>query len=179
MAGDWLKIETVTPDKPEIYTIAGRLEIDPDAVFGKLFRVWTWADQHTESGNAPSVSKLIIDRLTGTSGFCDAMVAAGWLIETEGGLEFPNFGRHNGQTAKTRALTAKRVAKHKLETNANGNGSNVSGALPKEEKSREDLRSPLSPPKGGKTGKVRRMTKKQIANQRGGDIIETATTGQF
>ena len=39
MAGDWLKVEVATPDKPEIWLIAEELQIDPDAVVGKLLRV--------------------------------------------------------------------------------------------------------------------------------------------
>ena len=34
MAGDWIKFETVTPDKPEVYELAGLLNLDPDAVVG-------------------------------------------------------------------------------------------------------------------------------------------------
>ncbi len=40
MAGDWIKVQHVTPDKPEVWQIADRLDIDPDAVVGKLIRVW-------------------------------------------------------------------------------------------------------------------------------------------
>ena len=69
MAGDWIKCEISTPDKPEIWEIAEAANIDPDAVFGKLFRVWAWFDQHTEKGNAPSVTKKLIDRSVGVTGF--------------------------------------------------------------------------------------------------------------
>jgi DNA replication protein DnaT len=51
MAGEWIKIQTVTPDKPEVFVIADRLGIDPDAVVGKLVRLWIWADQQTTDGN--------------------------------------------------------------------------------------------------------------------------------
>ncbi|MEW8048963.1 MAG: hypothetical protein AB2754_16040 [Candidatus Thiodiazotropha endolucinida] len=133
MAGDWIKFEIATPDKPEIWAIAEDLEIDPDAAVGKLLRVWCWFDQHTEKGNAPSVTKMLLDRLVGVRGFCDSVVKAGWLIEKNGVLQVPNFHRHNGKTAKKRALTAKRVAKHK------GNAKVTPGALPREEKSKEKI----------------------------------------
>lgn len=54
MAYEWIKIEVVTPDKPEIYQLAEILAIDPDAVLGKLIRIWAWADQQTIDGNASS-----------------------------------------------------------------------------------------------------------------------------
>jgi hypothetical protein len=77
----------------------------------------------------------------GVTGFVTAMVAAGWMVETDGLLTLPNFDRHNGQTAKNRVLTAKRVATHKkgnAEGNAKGNAPIVTRALPKEEKSRSE-----------------------------------------
>src|SRR5690606_36179721 len=135
MAGDWIKFETATPDKPEVWLIAGALNIDPDAVVGKLLRVWGWLDQHTENGNAPSVSKMLLDRLVGVPGFCKCVIESGWMHDENGILSLSNFDRHNGETAKTRALTAKRVKKHKAKT---GNDKVTPDALPKEETRRED-----------------------------------------
>lgn len=151
MAGDWIKVENVTPDKPEIFAMADYLKIDPDAVVGKLLRIWIWADQHTEDGNARSVTKALLDRLSGEPHFGDAMEHAGWLIDTEDGIEIPNFDRHNGQSCKRRALTAKRKAKHKAKSNAEGNAEVTLGALPREEKRRGT--TPLNPPKGGERRK--------------------------
>lgn len=140
MAGDWLKIEVCTPDKAEVFSMAEMLGIDSDAVVGKLFRVWRWFDQHTEEGNDASVTKALIDRCAGVTAFSDAMLAVGWLRQGQRGLELPNFDRHNGKTAKARALTAKRVAAHK---HRNGNGSLTLEALPREEKRRS--KEPPSP----------------------------------
>jgi hypothetical protein len=140
MAGDWIKFELSTLDKPEVCQIADLANIDMDAVVGKLLRVWGWFDQHTESGNAPSVSKRLLDRAVGVSGFCDFMIQVGWMdeIETPDGkfLQLPNFERHNGKTAKNRLLTAKRVANckaSKRQGNDKGNGGSVSDALPRED----------------------------------------------
>lgn len=142
MAGDWIKFELTTLDKPEVCQIADLADIDPDAVVGKLMRVWGWFDQQTENGNAPSVSKKLLDRLVGVTGFCEYMKSVDWMIEAEGVISLPHFDRHNGKTAKNRLLTAKRVANHKA-SNGKSNAANVSGALPKEEKRRED-QNPLS-----------------------------------
>lgn len=139
MAGDWIKFELATMDKPEVCQIADLADIDQDAVVGKLMRVWAWFDQQTEKGNAPSVSKKLLDRSVGVSGFCDHMKAVGWMAESEGVISLPHFERHNGKTGKNRALTAKRVSNHKTK----GNAASVTSALPKEEKRRED-QNPLS-----------------------------------
>jgi hypothetical protein len=142
MAGNWIKFETSTSDKPEVWQIAESLGIDPDAVVGKLLRIWAWFDDQTESGNAPVTVAALLDRRVGVSGFVSAMVSAGWMTQKSGVLTLPNFDRHNGETAKSRALTAKRVAKHKEKgssaTNAVANGLVTVGALPKEEKNREE-----------------------------------------
>ena len=139
MAGDWIKFELTTMDKPEVAQIADLAGIDPDAVVGKLMRVWAWFDQQTEKGNAPSVSKKLLDRSVAVTGFCDHMKSVGWMDESDGYISLPHFDRHNGKTAKNRALTAKRVASHKTK----GNAASVTNALPREEKRRED-QNPLS-----------------------------------
>ena len=141
MAGDWIKVEHWTPDKPEVYQIAEKLSIDPDAVTGKLLRIWIWADQQTLNGDAHSVTRASLDRLAGVTGFTDAMLTAKWLGKTESGYSFTNFDRHNGETAKTRALTAKRNSA--LRGRRNGSDAHSvtppsPPASPKEEKRREE-----------------------------------------
>ena len=162
MAGDWIKFEISTSEKPEVWAMAQALGIDADAVVGKLLRVWAWFDQQTPDGNAASVTsalpsryqgvtsgvtKALLDRRVSVTGFCDAMISVGWMIESEGVVSLPNFDRHNGKTAKTRGLTAKRVASHKAKSNATSVTSSVSDALPREEKRREEVNTPL-PPQG-------------------------------
>lgn len=139
MALEWIKFELHTSNKSEVWEMAGRLGIDPDAVVGKLLRVWGWFSNHTIDGNAPSVTKALLDRDCGVTGFCAAMVEAGWMIEEDGRIRLPNFDRHNSQTAKNRALTAKRVANHKVKSNASSVTSRVSSALPREDKIREEV----------------------------------------
>ena len=113
MAFAWIKIEDSTPDKPEVWKMAERLAIDADAVLGKLVRIWIWADQQTLDGNAASVTRALLDRCAGVTGFADAMIAVGWLQATEDGVSFMHFERHNGETAKKRALTRRRVERHR------------------------------------------------------------------
>ena len=139
MAGDWIKFELATMDKPEVCQIADLADIDQDAVVGKLMRVWAWFDQQTEKGNAPSVSKKLLDRSVGVTGFCEHMKSVGWMEEADGMISLPHFERHNGKTGKNRALTAKRVSNHKSK----GNAGSVTSALPKEEKRREDQHNTL------------------------------------
>jgi hypothetical protein len=137
MAGDWLKMECCTPEKAEVLAITARMGWDDsDLTVGKLFRMWRWFDQHTESGNARGVTSALLDRIIGVPGFCEAVQSVGWIEISTEGIRLPNFERHNGNTAKTRALTAKRVAKTKAKGNGEGNAATVTTALPREEKNR-------------------------------------------
>ena len=146
MAGDWMKIELELPDKPEVHAIAGMLNLDPDAVVGKLVRVWQWFDKHTTDGNAYGVTYQLPDRITGVAGFGEAMAFVGWLEQQDKMLVMPRFDRHTSKSAKARALTAKRVANHRQESNAESNaasnGDNVTDALAREEKRRNKNNTP-------------------------------------
>lgn len=107
--GYWIKVEHQLPDKPEVLAIAAELGVTPNAVLGMLLRVWIWADAQLRDGYAPSVTLASLDHVAGASGFGEAMRNAGWIVVKRGGLFFPNFDRHNGQTAKSRALTSIRM----------------------------------------------------------------------
>ena len=154
MAGEWIKMEAATPDKPEVLAIAAKMGWDdPDYAVGKLFRVWRWFDQQTLDGNAPGVTLPLLERIAGVTGFAEAMLSVRWLEASKAGIKLPNFDRHCGKTAKERALTAKRVANHKsngkanaqgnASGNADGNAATVSKALPREEKRRKKPPNPL------------------------------------
>ena len=113
MGRNWIKIETVTMDKPEVCVMATQLRLDPDAVVGKLVRLWSWAEVSRINPNAMSITFEFLDKLVGKKGFGAALMKAGWLREVDGVMQFPNFGRHNGPEGKGRALTAQRVSRHR------------------------------------------------------------------
>lgn len=143
MAGDWIKFEHSTPDKPEVIRLAAELGIDHDAVVGKLLRLWIWADQQSVDGNGLGVTKAFLDRITSCQGFADALIKVGWLTAKDDSLSLPNFARHNGQTAKNRAISADRVKRFR-------NGPTVTKALP--EKRREEKRETAPQPPEGAAG---------------------------
>lgn len=150
MAGEWLKFDCSLPEKPEVLAITVAMGWDdPDLTVGKLMRLFRWFDQHTVDGNAQSVTPALLDRIVGVTGFVSAVAKAGWIVITDVGVSLKNFDRHNGATAKGRALTAKRVANHKANAKGNGvgNAESVSSALPREEKRREEINTP-KPPSG-------------------------------
>jgi hypothetical protein len=155
MAGDWIKIEHVTPDKPEVDQMADLLDVDHDSVVGKLLRLWIWADQQSLNGHALSVTKRGLDRLTYCPGFANAMEEVGWLIVDGSSISFPNFSDHNGKTAKSRALANKRKANsrskgdtcHAESVTETAHDRDQSVDQRREEKS--IIHTPTTPPAGG------------------------------
>lgn len=130
MADFWIKIEKGTPDKPEVLEMSAILNIDdPDTVMGKLIRVWSWFDSNSENGHAPTVTKKLLNRLTGVEGFVESMVVVGWLAEKEDGFYMTNHDRHLGKSAKKRALDAERQRKSRTNRDKN---------VTREEKRREE-----------------------------------------
>jgi len=139
MAGDWITVEDTTPDKPEVYRMAALLSMPPEQVVGHLVRIWVWADQQSLDGNAISVTEMTLDHIAQVTGFSKAMREVGWLNGSNGSMSLPNFDRHNGKTAKSRALTRKRVQRFRND---------ASVTLPLPEKRREEKkekRVPLPP----------------------------------
>jgi hypothetical protein len=143
MAGDWIKMECTTPDKPEVIRMADLLDLDQDAVLGKLVRLWMWADLQSVDGNALRVTERALDRIVFCPGFAAALRQVGWLKGRDAALQLPNFDRHNGQSAKKRAETNRRVAKHRQKQRARNDDVTqpaLQKALP--EKRREDIKPP-------------------------------------
>lgn len=135
MAGEWIKFECNLPGKPEVMAITAAMGWDDaDLTVGKLMRLFTWFDQQTTDGNAVGVTPALLDKFIGVTGFVQALVNVRWIVADERGLSLHNFGKHNGETAKARAQTAKRVANHR--SNASTVTGSVTPALAKEEKKR-------------------------------------------
>jgi hypothetical protein len=134
----WIKIDAHLNDKSEVFTMAEILEVTRAEVTGHLVKIWAWFDYMTEDGIINSINGYgIIDAYT-MKNFALAMAKVGWLKFNDNWEELgvntlilPNFNKHNGSTAKVRANNAARQAKFR-------NKQNNAGALPREEKKRED-----------------------------------------
>lgn len=109
MAGDWIKMRMDLPDDPAVISISAAVELDEDAVVGKLHRLWSWADRHTIDGRTCGVTRAWVDRYVARQGFASAMESVGWLHFEGDTLVFPHFDKHNGMTAKVRAENTLRV----------------------------------------------------------------------
>jgi hypothetical protein len=188
MAGDWIKMQIGLDSSPEVIRLSDLLDISEEQVVGCLFRLWCWADQHTENGNAVGVTEKWVDRYISVTGFAEAMTNVGWLVASEEGLTIPNFDRHNGKSAKHRAKTNRRVADHR-KRNGDSVTDRAQKALPekrREEKIKKNNKKRYSPlfesfweiwPAQRKQGKAAafKAWEKAIKRERPDNIITAAT----
>lgn len=137
MAGDWIKMRTNLDTDWRVIEMSSHLGIAELHVVGCLWKLWTWADQHTLDGNAIRVTSVTLDRFTGVTGFSEALRKVGWLEGRDNALSFPRFAEHNGQTAKNRAETNKRVARHR---NANAVTDVTQKPLPEKRREEKSIR---------------------------------------
>lgn len=104
MAGDWIKIRTDLFEDSDVMRLSDILGTDDPTTVGLLVRFWAWTDKQTTDGTDIAVSSARIDRLVGREGFAEGMRLIGWLSGRDGSLCLPRFDRHNGNSAKARAL---------------------------------------------------------------------------
>lgn len=144
MAGEWIKVELTTPDKPEVLRMSRILGIDKDAVFGKLIRLWAWFDRNSVDGVVDGVVDSDVDALCYQTGFSAALVSVGWISFDSDAerVSLPKFDRHNGESAKKRALKNEAQARWRANKDANvdtqQSTSESTTASTREEKRREE-----------------------------------------
>ncbi|WP_457325608.1 hypothetical protein [Roseateles sp. P5_E11] len=110
MAGDWIKMRGNLWDDPRVAALCDACDCGEAQVVGALYWLWATADQHTEDGLMPGLTLRQIDRKTGVAGFGAALVAIGWIAESDGGVTLSRFDEHNGASAKRRCTEAQRKA---------------------------------------------------------------------
>jgi hypothetical protein len=106
----WIKMGTGLRDHPKVVRMAGMLKSDCLRVVGALHAVWSIFDEHSPDGLLEFYTLRVMDEKLGWKGFSQAMQSVGWLVESESGLEAPDYEEHNGQSAKRRAMESTRKA---------------------------------------------------------------------
>jgi hypothetical protein len=113
MAGDWIKMRVDLYDNNKVWLLSANLGLDEFSVIGRLHRIWSWADKNTKDGTLRA-TEAMIDRLADKEGFAKALMDVGWLKVEGENTTFPNFDRHNGDSAKKRATEAERKRTERL-----------------------------------------------------------------
>lgn len=109
MAGDWIKMRADLQTHPKVVRILSATMSDKFRVLGGLHAVWSIFDVHSDDGMLNGYTPDVLDHVIGWQGFCQAMIDVNWMaydgLQT---LTLPEFGEHNGQSAKRRAEDQKR-----------------------------------------------------------------------
>lgn len=117
----WIKLEKSLETDPRVLRAARALAGAGNApalhgvtlLVGALARLWILADSHARKDDSLDMGFSEIDDYVGIPGFCSAL-PRDWLVELdEHRVELPGFHAHNGVEARKRALTQKRVARHR------------------------------------------------------------------
>lgn len=146
MAGDWIKMRTNLSRSPQVVRIAYALNADRLRVIGGLHAVWSLADEQTEDGVLAGYDYQTVDEMIGWQGFCEALETVDWVRKENGGISFPRYEEHNGQTAKRRAQEANRKASARRPQLVRS----LSAPNADEKRTREEKRrdTPVVPPHG-------------------------------
>ena len=148
MAGDWIKFRTSLISDGRVRVSAKKMGLKGNAVgnaasvtvIGGLVTLWSLADEHAdEHGVLYGYDPEDINNLVGIPNFCESL-HSDWIDISGDWVKLPEYQEHNGQTAKKRAQTAKRVANHKANVKGNDGVTPeaLPDALPREEKRREE-----------------------------------------
>lgn len=157
MAGDWIKIRADLYEDQDVLHMSDILGTDDATTVGLLVRFWSWADKQTIDGTGIKLTERRIDSLVSRPGFSAAMRQVGWLEGEDGNLQLPNFERHNGSSAKARALEAEAKRLRRKDRKPSDKLSDICPTKTAEnvgpEKRREENNiSPLPPDGDGQAG---------------------------
>jgi hypothetical protein len=111
----WIKMGTGLASHGKVKALRRALKADRLKVIGGLWAVWCVFDEHSAAGQLDGYTLDDMDEEIGWRGFSAAMRDIGWLIETDDGLEAPDYEEHNGPNAKRRATDASRKGKSRAK----------------------------------------------------------------
>lgn len=175
MASQWIKYVKGLHETPEVLQIAQLLNLDVYSVIGRLLRIWEYIDTHFECDLGPD-DDLVIRHAAVTLGalhfaqpgaqelFC-ALEKVGWVMRENDTLRFVHWGRHNGKSAKARALAALRSERYRVRCASRSRHGRVTETS-RLEKRREDNRTPPLPPPCAKGGGLPSQHKGRKQRQR-------------
>lgn len=103
----WIKVDVSILGKPAIRNAARACNCSIGDAFAAWFRLYSWLDEQTADGTLWS-DRNEVDAIARLPGFAESLERSGWLTFNGDNLTVTNWGEHNGQCAKRRALDARR-----------------------------------------------------------------------
>lgn len=119
----WIRIETSLPRSPKMHRLARLLQIDRMQAIGLALTWLAWLDEQTVDG-CSGLTPEELDGMLGVPGASDALQRIGWCeVDAAGEVRAVDWEQYNGESAKKRALGARRferyAARKKAEAKAN------------------------------------------------------------
>lgn len=142
----WIKFEKDLQTDPRVLRMARAVQCNAAAlpgcnasalhavtlVCGALVRLWCLADTHVAEDDILDLPAAEIDAIIGIPGFC-ATMPSDWFEDLGERVKLPDFHKHNGTEAKKKAVTQKRVERHRTRNAPalhGGNGKSVTRPRP-------------------------------------------------
>jgi len=121
-SSNWLKVQKHTPDKPQLRQLARMCDCSLGDAFLAWFRVYAYLDEVTADGSVLFMAPADVDDVARLPGTGDALAAVQWLLFDSHGCTVVQWDRHNGRSAKKRALDAERQARFRQNQQATAAG---------------------------------------------------------
>ena len=115
----WLKVGVDTPYKTAIRNVAKDCGCTRGDAFLAWFDLYAWLDEQTADGRLET-DHAELDRKAGLAGCAASLERSGWLTFQGDECIITNWGEHNGQCAKRRALDARRKTEIRDEMRKQG-----------------------------------------------------------
>ena len=106
---NWIKVRSNLRTSPKVIIVASQLSVAPMTALGAICTSWMLADEHAdEHGLLKDIDLATLDAMIGIDGLGEAMERVGWVKQAAKGVQFVDYEKHNGSTAKSRARDQQR-----------------------------------------------------------------------
>lgn len=115
----WIKLQTSLPKSAKLLVLAEVLRVKRAEALGLAMEWFCWLDEQCTDGSTGMTPRMV-NEVIGHKRFVDGLVAIGWAeLDADGRVCVVDFDAHNGQSAKARAMTARRIAAGRLSKKSN------------------------------------------------------------
>lgn len=155
----WIKWTKQLQNKREVALVASRLKRDKHEIAGRLMAMWEWCDDNISDDCIDDDETACItlgdgaleflDSITGLPGLAKSLTDpdVNWLqLDDVGQVKFIHHGRHNGTSAKSRALEARKKQKQRSKSKKTNPDSVPRRTGQKRDQKREDKIRNKNPP---------------------------------
>lgn len=137
----WIRLNSDLPGSPRILQLARAMKKDEVYALGAAATWFCWLDKNSADGTTGLTPKELDAMALHCKGLAHALLENGWaVLDAQGFVCAVDFTQYNGESAKKRALTARRVERSRADVTQGalqdgdfGNAGSVTDALPRED----------------------------------------------